>query len=779
VRIKDRFVAAVPRCSQRSINSRTTIRFSVLAALIGCCLVPSAARASGAAQITLTPPTSTLVADGQSHFDAQVNAVDGSNAPVAGDVITFTPSGTAVTLSSSTCTTDSNGNCSVTVTSTTNAGSTSISAADGSATSNSATVTEDALSIALTLTPSSIVADGHSTTAATATVKDASNNNPLSGESVSFAVSGAAPATLVTSSCSTDGNGNCTVQVRSSTQPGSTNVDAAVAAVSAPTQVLNQTTPFVAVSLTPTSIPADGHTQTSAQATVTSDGTNPLQGETVSFTTSGDAVTPTTGSCVTNSSGVCHVPFTSSTTIGSTTITATVGAGSGQATLAQTAGPAAHITALVLTPSTILADGQSTTSATATVTDAQGHLLLSETGVGFKSSDKGQSIIGPPTNNGDGTYTVQVRSSRTVGSSTITATDGSATPAQATLIQAAGPSTTSLFASTSSPVTNQQLTLVAQVNGGSGAPSGTITFENSGVAIAGCSGEPVSPSSTVATCQISFGAAGSPLSLSAVFVPGTGSTAPGSTGSLALDVKPDSTSVGVSGPAPALAKRRITYIAVVSPPSSRPGPIEPTGTVRFFDNGKSIAGCAARPLVNSTSTCAVVYARAGTHSITASYSGDANFTGSTSFASRTAVVTATTPIRGHLDPTMQWTFRFRQSYTTVLQMIVNGTSAGDIVTVTCHGHGCPFTKRVSKVKAPSRCGRRAHKHRCTAPRRVDITRALESYHLRAGVTIMVTITRPNWVGKSYIFRMRANHGPRIGIGCLAPGSTKPGVGCTT
>jgi hypothetical protein len=289
----------------------------------------------------------------------------------------------------------------------------------------------------------------------------------------------------------------------------------------------------------------------------------------------------------------------------------------------------------------------------------------------------------------------------------------------------------------------------------------------------------VSPSSTVATCQTSFGAGGSPVHLAAVFVPGTGSTAPGSTGSLGLDVKPDSTSVAVSTPGSAIANRRITYTAVVTPPSGRPGPIEPSGTVAFFDKGKPIAGCTAQPLVNSTGTCSVVYRRAGSHSITAMYGGDANFTGSTSSAAKMAVVKAQTPIRGRLDPTMLWTFHYTRSYTTVVQLIVNGISAGDTITVACHGRGCPFTKRVRKATAAKHCGRSRRRHRCSTTQRVDITAVLGSHHLRAGATISVTITRPEWVGKSYVFRIRAGHGPRIGIGCLAPGFAKPGVGCTT
>jgi large repetitive protein len=645
-----------------------------------------------------------------------------------------------------------------------------------------------ATSLSLTPSQQTVVADGQSLVTETATATDA--NGGVQGDTISFSTSSTTghPATLVLQSCTTDPTGTtgtCSVQLQSSTTVGEittvtatdTTSSSAPPASATVTQIAGPAA-SVALQLNPTTILANGTATATATATVTDAQLHPLSGETVSFAATGDAVTPTAQSCDTTASGSCSVSFRSSTTVGSTTIDASV-AGvptPGQQTLVQSAGPAGAIT-LQLNPSTILADGLSMTTATATVTDAQSHPLAGET-LRFTHSDPGVSILGQPIDNGDGTYTVQIRGSRTVGSSTITATDGSAT-GRATLIQAAGPSTTSLFASTSSPVTNQPVTLVAQVNGGTGAPSGTITFENSGGAIAGCSGEPVSPSSTVATCQTSFGAGGSPVHLAAVFVPGTGSTAPGSTGSLGLDVKPDSTSVAVSAPGSAIAKRRITYIAVVTPPSSRPGPIEPTGTVAFFDKGKPIAGCTAQPLVNSTSTCAVVYRRTGTHSITASYGGDADFTGSTSPASTLSVVKARVQIRGQLNPTMLWSFRFVRSYTTVNQLIVNGISAGDTITVTCHGRGCPFAKRVRKPATSRHCGRGRRRHRCSSPQHVDITGALRSHHLRAGATITVTITRPQWVGKSYVFRIRAGHGPRIGIGCLAPGFSKPGVGCTT
>ena len=258
---------------------------------------------------------------------------------------------------------------------------------------------------------------------------------------------------------------------------------------------------------------------------------------------------------------------------------------SGTATLTQTVGPAATVKVAV-SPAVIIANGTSTATATATVEDAQGHLLTAQS-VSFKSTDSGQ-FFGQVSDNGNGTYSVQVRSSTTVGSATITATDSSVSPAvsgQGTLGQAAGPSTTSLVASSSALVTNQSVTLFATVNGGSGSPSGAITFSDGGVPIANCVAEPITPSNPAATCQTSFAASTSPEQLTAVFIPNSASTAPGSTGAITVTVTPDSTSVSLKVSTTVNVGQSTTYTATVAPPASRSGPVEPSGSVEFFDQG--------------------------------------------------------------------------------------------------------------------------------------------------------------------------------------------------
>src|SRR6185437_4703410 len=67
----------------------------------------------------------------------------------------------------------------------------------------------------------------------------------------------------------------------------------------------------------------------------------------------------------------------------------------------------------------------------------------------------------------------------------------------------------------------------------------------------------------------------------------------------------------------------LTFTASVVPASA-------TGTVTFFDNVSPISGSV--PLSAGTASISTSALGAGTHSITAQYSGDANFNGATSAA---------------------------------------------------------------------------------------------------------------------------------------------------
>jgi hypothetical protein len=98
---------------------------------------------------------------------------------------------------------------------------------------------------------------------------------------------------------------------------------------------------------------------------------------------------------------------------------------SGQATLTQTRGPAASVS-VAFSAASIVANGSSAATATATVKDATGNPVPGNS-VGFSSSDAGEQISAV-SDHGDGTYSVTIRSSTTAHQVTITATDSSASP---------------------------------------------------------------------------------------------------------------------------------------------------------------------------------------------------------------------------------------------------------------------------------------------------------------------------------------------------------------
>ena len=446
------------------------------------------------------------------------------------------------------------------------------------------------------------------------------------------------------------------------------------------------------------------------------------------------------------------------------------------------AGPPAKVT-VALSPASILADGSSESTVTATVTDAGGTRVPGETVTVF-ASDKGIAFSpNPARDNGDGTYTSTLTSSVVAGRPAVLALDGSLVSPPAFLTQMAV-STTSLavatdgpVTSTNLPVTNQVVTLVATVASSPSnvSPSGSVAFENGGNPIAGCAAvpTPTPPSPTVTvTCGTSFAAAASPAQLTAVFTPTPGSLVMGSTSvarSFPINKDATSTSVTMLG-SQADVGRAMSFRAVVTP--SQPGSLAPAGTVQFLDSGLAIGSCISQPLGPfSAATCTVSYKKLGAHLITASYGGDASFAGSTS-----GPVTVAVQALGTLKATMQWTFHYTPTYTQVRSLVVDAVPPGATVLLKCRGHGCPFAKRVIVAGNRKSCGPKG-RHRCATHGVIDLAPRFRQQHLVPGVRITVEIIKAGWVGEYYRFTMRARHRPRVWFACTAPGTTSPGAPC--
>ena len=338
-------------------------------------------------------------------------------------------------------------------------------------------------------------------------------------------------------------------------------------------------------------------------------------------------------------------------------------------------------------------------------------------------------------------------------------------------------STTGLAVSPQPSVTNQPVTLVGTVTAGPGSvgPSGRIAFLDGGTPIGGCNGVPVSPTGQAVTivCQTTFPA--SAAQLSAVFTPNPGSAVAGSSSPAdVLDVSRDTTATSLFVPNPIIAGEPATLIAQVSPPAVRPGPLEPTGSVEFLAGGKPVAGCLAQPIGPTGATCTVTYVLTGTRAITARYLGDGNFDPSPSSPQSARVIA-----RARINSTMRWSFFYTPAYTRVIGLMLKG-AAHTRVLVSCRGRGCPFSHRVISISPSKPCKRKRHA-RCRQTKRpagtINLATAFGSRQLRPGARIAVAITRPGWIGKYYAFTTRRGRIPRVQIGCLPPGETRPGKGC--
>lgn len=159
---------------------------------------------------------------------------------------------------------------------------------------------------------------------------------------------------------------------------------------------------------------------------------NGISGVTVDF---GAPASGATGifaddSVTTDSAGDASTGVTANTVAGLWNGTASTTAGSApQDAFALTNEPgAADSVALSLQPSSIVGDGASTSTATATAEDEFSNPVPGDT-LAFTSSDPSQEISAT-TDNGDGTYTATITASTTPGDSTITATDSSVVPGE-------------------------------------------------------------------------------------------------------------------------------------------------------------------------------------------------------------------------------------------------------------------------------------------------------------------------------------------------------------
>ncbi len=290
----------------------------------------------------------------------------------------------------------------------------------------------------VTASPASLPADGATTSTITVTLLDATNN-PVAGKTVALASSRGAADTISAASGSSSPSGVVTFTVKSSTTGSAvfTATDATDSVTITPTAgvtftaVATVSAATSTVTASPASVTANGVTTSTITVTLKDSNNNPVSGKAVTLGSSrGAADTISAASGPSSASGVVTFTVKSSTT-GSAVFTATDATdgvpvnqtASVTFTAAGTAVSASNST-LVAAPSSVVADGSTTATLTATLKDSNNNGVAGKTVTVAKTSGPGSPVIatlaGTTDSSGIATFTVK---STTAGTDVFTATD--------------------------------------------------------------------------------------------------------------------------------------------------------------------------------------------------------------------------------------------------------------------------------------------------------------------------------------------------------------------
>lgn len=187
----------------------------------------------------------------------------------------------------------------------------------------------------------------------------------------------------------------------------------------------------------------------------------------------------------------------------------------------------------------------------------------------------------------------------------------------------------------------QSVTFMATVSSSSGTPTGTVTFAD-GTNTLGTGTLNSSGQATFTTAALTAGS----HSISAAYG-GDVNFAGSTSSSLSQTVSQAGTTLAfASSPNPSVYTQTVTLTATISPQFGG----QASGTITFKDGATTLTSVAVNSNHASYSTVLAI----GTHSLTASYSGDANFTSSASAASQVVNKAASgTVLVSSPDPSVQ------------------------------------------------------------------------------------------------------------------------------
>ncbi len=307
------------------------------------------------------------------------------------------------------------------------------------------------------------------------------------------------------------------------------------------------------------------------------------------------------------------------------------------------------------------------TSYTATVMPSGGFTGAIDLSVSGLPSGAGASFNPASISNGSGSSTLNVTNAFPAGNYTLTITGTSASlnhSSQVTLVVNPSPTTTAIASNNNPSAFGQTVTLTATVSPANA--TGTVQFNDGNINL----GSPVALSNgraTLTTSSLSVGV----HSITGVYS-GDANFLGSTSSPLTQTVSQAGTStILTSDIDPSNVGQSVTFIAAVTPASA-------TGAVQFNDGNSNLGSPVV--LSNGTATFATSSLTAGTHNITASYSGDSNYLSGASAALTQAVMAAGNTSTTTTMSTASVRTYFHQQASFLVQVTpTSGTATGSVI----------------------------------------------------------------------------------------------------
>jgi large repetitive protein len=212
---------------------------------------------------------------------------------------------------------------------------------------------------------------------------------------------------------------------------------------------------------------------------------------------------------------------------------------------------------------------------------------------------------------------------------------------------------------------------------------------------------------------------------------------------------------------PSTTTELVTFSVTVSDAVS--GGAISAGTTTLTIDGKAVATKPVNPQGRTNFTVGPL--NRGTHVITASFSGNATELPSASPATSQRVTLPPVVNPAVMGATAFYTFRPLSTGATEATLFeVTGLPAGAQLRLACSGARCPIKMLSASIARRPACHAKHCRSGVTKGRgRVNLLPRLAGKRFAPGTHLQLDITKPGWVGKRYVFTMRARRNPGVRI----------------